>query len=108
MLKITGHPFIDVGAATIAAFVNKRDLATLTTADLKKAAKFLKENYVIDPLKSFLTVAFPNSGFTNPAFEKNPGKRIEYADEVLFAYESESTCFNPLFIGSMNSTETGV
>ncbi|MDZ7305278.1 MAG: type I-B CRISPR-associated protein Cas8b1/Cst1 [candidate division KSB1 bacterium] len=91
MLKITGHPLVDVGAATIAAFVDKRDLSTITKMDLKKVAKFLKENYVIDPLKSFLTVAFPNSGFTNPAFEKNPRKRVEYADEVLFAYEKSKT-----------------
>jgi len=107
MLKITGHPFADIGAATIAAFVNKRDLAAITAADLKKVAKFLKENYVIDPLKSFLTVAFPNSGFTNPAFEKNPGKRIEYADQVLFAYESkehlEARC---VFLGTLAVTKT--
>ncbi len=107
MLKITGHPFVDVGAATLAAFVNKRDLAAITAADLKKVAKFLKENYVIDPLKSFLTVAFPNSGFTNPAYEKNPGKRSKYADEVLFAYESkahlEARC---VFLGTPAVTKT--
>ncbi|MCG3158376.1 MAG: hypothetical protein DKINENOH_05018 [bacterium] len=90
MLKTTGHPLLDVGAATIAAYVRKRDLAAITTADLRKVGRFLKENYVIDPLKSFLTVAFPNSGFTNPAFEKNPRKRIQYADEVLFAYENKT------------------
>jgi CRISPR-associated protein Cst1 len=107
MLKITGHPLVDVGAATIAAFVGKRDLAAITTADLKKVAKFLKENYVIDPLKSFLTVAFPNSGFTNPAFEKNPGKRIEYADEVLFAYESKTHLeANCVFLGTPAVTKT--
>lgn len=107
MLKITGHPFVDVGAATIAAFVGKRNLTTITAADLKKVAKFLKENYVIDPLKSFLTVAFPNSGFTNPAFEKNPGKRMEYANEVLFAYESKTPLdANCVFLGSPAVTKT--
>jgi len=107
MLKITGHPLVDVGAATIAAFVNKRNLTAITAVDLKKVAKFLKENYVIDPLKSFLTVAFPNSGFTNPAFEKNPGKRIEYAEEVLFAYENKTSLDSPcVFLGTPAVTKT--
>jgi hypothetical protein len=34
MLRYTGHPLVDVGAATIAAFANKRDLAQVTSADL--------------------------------------------------------------------------
>ena len=39
-----------------------------------------------DPLKSFLTVAFPNSGFTQPAFEKQPERRADYANRVLRGY----------------------
>lgn len=34
------------------------------------------------PLTSFLTVAFPNSGFTNPAFQSKPELRQAYARRV--------------------------
>jgi len=88
MLKYTGHPLVDVGVATIAAFVNKRDLISITEADLDKVADFMARQYVVDPLKSFLTVAFPNSGFTQPAFAKTPEKRDEYAERVLRGYRA--------------------
>lgn len=84
MLRYTGHPFVDVGAATIAAFVNKRDPTKVTKSDLEKVAGFITRQYVIDPLKSFLTVAFTsNSGYSQPAYEKTPQKRIEYARKIL-------------------------
>ena len=88
MLEYTGHPLVDVGAATIAAFVRKRDLSSITEADLDKVADFLARQYVVNPLRSFLTVAFPNSGFTQPAFEKTPEKRAEYAERVLRGYRA--------------------
>ena len=90
MLRYTGHPLVDVGVATIAAFVNKRDPASLTEADLDKVADFMASHYIVDPLKSFLTVAFPNSGFTNPAFSKTPQKRDEYAKRILRAYRADT------------------
>jgi CRISPR-associated protein Cst1 len=89
VLHYTGHPLIDVGAATIAAFVGKRDLATINEQDLDQVASFIKQHYVINPLKSFLTVAFPNSGFTNPAFEKAPERRLAYADQVIYGYRAD-------------------
>lgn len=89
MLSFTGHPIFDVGVATIVVFNRKRDPAELNHEDLKKVAKYMSENYIVDPLKSFLTVVFPNSGFTNPAFSKNDAKRSEYAKRVLFAYEEK-------------------
>ncbi|MEW6623321.1 MAG: type I-B CRISPR-associated protein Cas8b1/Cst1 [Bacillota bacterium] len=88
MLKLTGHPLFDVGAATIAAFSGKTDLSSVTEQDLDNIATFMERQYVLDPLKSFLTVVFPNSGFTQPAFEKQPEKRIEYAKKVLWAHKS--------------------
>jgi CRISPR-associated protein Cst1 len=87
-MRYTGHPLVDVGVATIAAFANKRDPASLNEADLDKIADFMAEQYIVDPLKSFLTVAFPNSGFTNPAFSKMPGRRKEYAERVLRGYRA--------------------
>ncbi|MGQ9683683.1 MAG: type I-B CRISPR-associated protein Cas8b1/Cst1 [Anaerolineae bacterium] len=97
MLSYTGHPFVDVGVATIAAFADKRDPAALTKADLDQAADYMQRNYTVDPLKSFLTVAFPNSGFTQPAYNTQPEKRQDYARRVLRGYGAEvpkanSTC----------------
>ena len=90
MLSYTGHPLVDVGIAAIAAFVKKRDPASLTEGDLDKVADFMARQYVVDPLKSFLTVAFPNSGFTQPAFNKTPEKRDEYAKRVLLGYKANT------------------
>ncbi|MCZ2126147.1 MAG: hypothetical protein LC099_00040 [Anaerolineales bacterium] len=89
MLKYTGHPLVDVGAATIAAFCNKPVLNELTEKDLDKVADYIEAHYVINPLKSFLNVAFPNSGFTQPAFEKTPEKRKDYARRVTRGYKKD-------------------
>jgi len=88
MLEYTGHPLVDVGIATITAFANKWDPAQLTEVDLDKIADYITREYVRQPLRSFLTVAFPNSGFTQPAYNKQPEKRQIYAENVLRAYRS--------------------
>lgn len=90
MLKYNGHPLVDVGAATILAFSKKRTLSELVDSDLEKIADYISKEYVIDPLKSFLTVAFPNSGFTQPAFEKNPEKRLDYAQLVTRSFRVDA------------------
>ncbi|BAJ64872.1 hypothetical protein [Anaerolinea thermophila] len=82
----TGHPLLDVGLATLTAFAGKTRPTQLTGEDLENAARYIRENYIVDPLKSFLNVAFPNSGFTNPAFEKQPEKRRRYAEIVSGAF----------------------
>lgn len=94
MLKYTGHPLVDVGIATVAAFVRKPDLASITETDLDKVADFIEQEYVVDPLKSFLNVAFPNSGYTQPAFERMPEKRREYANRVLRGYKTGISLLN--------------
>lgn len=86
MLSYTGHPFVDIGIATIVAFVNKQNPAEVTEDDLEAIADYITREYTRQPLKSFLTVAFPNSGFTQPAFEKTPERRLEYAQRVLRSY----------------------
>ncbi len=88
MLNYTGHPLVDVGIATIAAFAGKADPAALAEEDLDAIAEYMEENYTVDPLKSFLTVAFPNSGFTQPAYDREPEKRKIYAQRVLRAYRA--------------------
>ena len=86
MLDYTGHPLVDVGIATIVAFAGKNEPQELVEADLDKIANYMAEQYVRNPLRGFLTVAFPNSGFTQPAFFKQPGKQQIYIDRVLYAY----------------------
>ena len=90
MLEYTGHPLVDVGIATITAFVDKRRPDELTKADLDEVADYITREYVQDPLKSFLTVAFPNSGFTQPAYNKTPEKRSAYATRVLRNYSDDT------------------
>ncbi|NPV62805.1 MAG: type I-B CRISPR-associated protein Cas8b1/Cst1 [Methanotrichaceae archaeon] len=89
MLSYTGHPLVDVGAATILAFRKKTMISDLTESDLDKMADYISREYVVNPLKSFLTVAFPNSGFTQPAFEKNPEKRVDYARRVTRSFHDD-------------------
>ncbi len=93
MLKYTGHPLVDVGIATITAFVDKRKPDELTEADLDKVADYIAREYIRNPLKSFLTVAFPNSGFVQSAWNNKPGereKRLEYAARVLRNYNDDT------------------
>jgi len=90
MLEYTGHPLIDVGVATITAFVSKRDPTQLTEADLERVADYIAREYVQLPLKSSFTIAFTvNSGFFQPGFNKQPEKRQIYAERVLHSYHAD-------------------
>ncbi|MCX7681372.1 MAG: type I-B CRISPR-associated protein Cas8b1/Cst1 [Anaerolineae bacterium] len=89
MLRYTGHPFVDVGVATITAFAGKQEPSQLTEADLDRVADYITREYTRQPLISFLTVAFPNSGFTQPAYRDQPEKRLIYAERTLRAYRSD-------------------
>ncbi len=72
-LDYTGHPFLDVGLATLTAFARKRHPRELTKEDLKQAADYMARNYIMKPLKSFLSVAFTsNAWFIQDAY--NPDK----------------------------------
>ena len=85
-LSYTGHPLLDVGLATLTAFARKRHPCELTESDLREAAEYMQQHYVAKPLTSFLTVVFPNSGYTQPAFKNQPGKQKTYAQRVLFSF----------------------
>lgn len=98
MLRYTGHPLVDIGVATITAFANKRDPTQLTESDLDKIADYITREYTRQPLKSFLTVAFPNSGFTQPAFEKTPERREEYARRVLRGYRAATPTLDEICV----------
>jgi CRISPR-associated protein Cst1 len=91
MPRYTGHPLVDVGLASILAFHQKIDPADITDDDLSAVADFIEQHYTVQPLKSFLNVAFLNSGFTQPAFERWPEKRQLYARKVARQYDVAQT-----------------
>ncbi|HIE12336.1 MAG TPA: type I-B CRISPR-associated protein Cas8b1/Cst1, partial [Desulfotomaculum sp.] len=100
MLRYTGHPLFDVGAATVAAFAGKSEPGLVTQADLERVASFIEREYVREPLKSFLGVAFTtNAWFNQPAFAKQPQKRQEYAKRLLQSYGEESSGERCVFTG---------
>ncbi len=82
-LRYTGHPFVDVGLATLTAFAHKRHPRELSHDDLQAAADYMARNYVVNPLKSFLSVAFTsNAWFIQNAYDPDkpglsPEKRAE-------------------------------
>ncbi|MDW8234502.1 MAG: hypothetical protein RMJ54_17145 [Roseiflexaceae bacterium] len=80
----TGHPFVDVGFATMAAFTGKRRFADLTADDFQQVADYIEANYVRQPLRDFLTLAFTkNSWFANPAFNPDrPDLTAEQQEKV--------------------------
>lgn len=90
MFKYTGHPFVDVGVATIVAFANKDSPEELVEADLEAIADYMTEQYTRNPMRSYLTVAFPNSGFTQPAFFEQPEKQAEYKHNVLRSFRPDT------------------
>ncbi len=90
MLKYTGHPIVDIGIATILAFSNKERPEQVLEEDLDAIADYMAENYTVNPLRGYLTVAFPNSGFTQPAYFKQPKKQEIYKDRVLRAYRNNT------------------
>ncbi|GAB4282386.1 MAG: CRISPR-associated protein Cst1 [Candidatus Promineifilaceae bacterium] len=101
MLRYTGHPIVDVGVATILAFAGKNQPEEVTEVDLDAIAAYMAEQYIQNPLRGFLTVAFPNSGFTQPAFFKQPDKQQAYIERVLYAYRADTPHFDDpdIFMG---------
>ena len=82
MLKYTGHPMVDVGLATMTAFANKDSPEELKDSDLDAVARFMEREYVQQPLKSYLTVAFTsNAWFIQDAYNPEPKGRIISAQD---------------------------
>lgn len=80
MVHYTGHPLIDVGLATMAAFAQKRRPEDLKAEDLEQIARYIETNYVIPPLRGHMTMAFTsNAWFIQDAY--NPDKPGLSADE---------------------------
>ncbi len=88
MLRYTGHPFVDVGVATLAAFSNRRRVEDVTPADLEHAAAYLKDAYChYKPVQNFISSIFTNSHFAQ--FAMSVEAREAYADEMLYAFRQD-------------------
>lgn len=86
MLKFTKYPLVDVGLATITAFVEKDEPGELTEADLEMVANYIAKNYTRKPLIGFIHGAiFPNSGYTNPGL-KTEQDRLDRFGPILYSY----------------------
>lgn len=86
MMQWTGDPYVDIGLATILAFCNKDDPAWLDESDLHAVAGWIAQNYMRDPLKSFLTVAFTsNAWFSQPSFTEE--RRTARGQAHVFAWQ---------------------
>jgi len=97
-LDYTGHPFFDIGLATIVAYAEKVSPIELTEDDLFKAATFIEENYTKQPLTSFLTTSLMNSDFTQPAFKDSLSRRREYARRVARSFGDDVATSNEMCV----------
>lgn len=98
MLEYTGHFIVDIGLATMAAFAGKQHPSQLVDQDLTQIADYMTREYVRQPLRSFLTVVFPNSGFTQPAYFKQPETQLDYANRVLRGYLDDAPTLDEICV----------
>lgn len=84
LLSYTGHPFVDVGAATLAVLAGKNSPEELALADLDSAADHLLELYKGESMRSYLSTLFPNSGYVNPTMGSD--KREAFYETYVRAY----------------------
>lgn len=96
MLSYTGHPFIDVGAATLTAFAGKTRPEDLTTQDLENAADYMAHHYPSKRMNSFLTCVFPNSGYVNAT--SGAHKRQAFVDFHLYGFRQTAQADAPLCV----------
>lgn len=81
----TGHPFIDIGLATLVAMVDERTLDALRDEHLHHAAAQLKYWYSQHhAARNYISTVFTNSHFTQPSMTQE--QREAYADRYLFAF----------------------
>ena len=88
ILRYTGHPFLDVGVATLTAMSKKNRPEDVGYAELESAAEYLKDVYShIPKVQNQLNTVFQGSHFTQPA--KSLSNRLEYADRLMFGFRTE-------------------
>lgn len=89
LLRITNHPFVDIGQYTLAAMVGKPRLEEVTDEDLVEAANLLKQFYCQPQYKAvqnYISIIFTNAHFVQPA--KTLDDKEYYADQMLLAFQS--------------------
>ena len=89
MLRYTGHPFVDVGAATLTAFAEKERPEHLTSDDLQVAAEYMEKVYMGKHMNSFLVCVFPNSAYVNPT--SGADKKQQFLDFHLYGFRQAAT-----------------
>jgi len=85
-LEWTGHPFADVGVATLCAMVGKQNPADLTMGDLDAAADEMSEYYFSGVMQAFTSCVFTMNAYDNPTSSRE--KLKEYEQEVLRGHRS--------------------
>lgn len=84
-LFMTGHPFIDIGLATLTVMAGERRLVDLTEDELRAAAEKLKYWYSShNAARNYISTVFTNSHFTQPSMSQE--QREAYANRYLFAF----------------------
>jgi CRISPR-associated protein Cst1 len=89
-LHYIGHPFIDVGVATITAYAAKKKQRPedVTLEEMQAIAEYLKDIYCHKkPVQNFISVIFTNSHFVQSA--KPVEEKEAYADQFLFAFQND-------------------
>ena len=87
MLRYTGHPVVDVGVATAAAFAEKPAPEQLTVEDLRRLAAYLLDVYLRDALRPYLSCVYTmNSPYLQASWTRE--RRRAEAEKVLFAFDA--------------------
>lgn len=82
-LKFTGHPFVDVGVATVLAYSGNSEPAHVTQENLKDFAQYLLD-FVYYKWKGVFSVVFTNNGYLNPTMGQE--KRDRFRKEVFYGF----------------------
>lgn len=91
MLRYTGHPFIDVGVATLVVACGVKNPNEITETQLADTTERLLEIYTTPPISAYLGyVVFANAPFANPAQVYKPQydqARREVLRDILQLYK---------------------
>lgn len=88
LLDWTGHPFVDVGIATLCCLCQKDNPKNLTLEDLDLAADRMAEYYFSGIMGSYLTCVFMNSAYVQPKMKEVNIRK--YEQRVLRAHRFPS------------------
>lgn len=97
-MKYTGHPLIDVGLATLTAFVDKRRPEELTDEDVSAFAQYVTEQYPKPVWTNYLSCVFTmNSSYSQPSWDQQ--RRVEESRKFLQGKDPRAVGLNCAFSG---------